>query len=451
MFPYAIINKPAVTDYADTYAIINKPVVTVYAAPLCVSSAADEGLYGNVCRILGKEQDFFYIISSYGYAGYVKEQDVLPAREPDIRNWLDNVMVVDGSNVDILDAPSVRARLIMTLPRGALVRPLVPSESMQKPSASQPKPSTGLSASAGQLASASLSASASQPEPSTGQLDSAGLPKPSTGLSDSASLPEPSACLSDPAGLPKLSTGMSEDGYVRVLLADGSEGYIASNRLIEKRFGEELLELDPSFLIELQKNAASTSPPSTGEILTKTDKQILLKEFPDMQPGKKIGFDFKRLLDRWYGTVLPYQKKEAAFRDDLVSTAKKYMDVQYRWGGRSSFGLDCSGLTHMSYLLCGVHIFRDAAIVKEYPLRRLELSWKDNMFDLSNLDSGVLKAGDTLYFPGHVAMYLGDGMYIHSTGKAGDMGVVVNSLRPEHPLFRKDLLEKLYAAAGLRL
>ena len=48
-------------------------------------------------------------------------------------------------------------------------------------------------------------------------------------------------------------------------------------------------------------------------------------------------------------------------------------------------------------------------------------------------------------------MYLEDGLYIHSTGKAGDMGVVINSLRPGHPQFRADLLEKLYAAAGLRL
>ena len=89
--------------------------------------------------------------------------------------------------------------------------------------------------------------------------------------------------------------------------------------------------------------------------------------------------------------------------------------------------------------------------MKNYPLKRLELQWTDHRFDLSNLDGNILKSGDTLYFPGHVAMYLEDGLYIHSTGKAGDMGVVINSLRPGHPLFREDLLEKLYAAAGLRL
>ena len=38
--------------------------------------------------------------------------------------------------------------------------------------------------------------------------------------------------------------------------------------------------------------------------------------------------------------------------------------------------------------------------------------------------------GDLLYFPGHIAMYIGDGKYIHSTGKAGSGGVVINSLNP---------------------
>ena len=55
----------------------------------------------------------------------------------------------------------------------------------------------------------------------------------------------------------------------------------------------------------------------------------------------------------------------------------------------------------------------------------------------------AMKPGDLMYFPGHVAMYLGEGKYIHSTGKAGSDGVVVNSLDPEAPDFRADLKEKL--------
>ena len=38
------------------------------------------------------------------------------------------------------------------------------------------------------------------------------------------------------------------------------------------------------------------------------------------------------------------------------------------------------------------------------------------------------KPGDALFFPGHVALYLGEGRYIHSTGAAVSGGVVINSL-----------------------
>jgi len=354
MFPYVVINRPAAFIYSEPVKM--KP--DGYGR--CISAVSDEGLYGNVCRVLKEEQDFLYIISSYGYAGFVHREDVLPLEESQLREWMEGVMVVDGLSTDILTAPVLHGSCIMTLPRGALIKP----------------------------------------------------------------------------------AGPSEEGYTRVCLADGNTGYIASNRLTQKRFGEELLEEDPDVLIELQKNAVSERKKAAGG---------------------KTGFDFRKILDRWYGetgspaagepagSILTYAAKEEAFRKKLISTAAGYLGVQYRWGGRSSFGIDCSGLTHLSYLLCGVHIFRDAAIVKEYPLRRLELKWTDNQFDLSNLDSNVLRAGDLIYFPGHVAMYLGDGLYIHSTGKAGDMGVVLNSLRPEHGLFRKDLLEKMYAAAGIRL
>ena len=48
-----------------------------------------------------------------------------------------------------------------------------------------------------------------------------------------------------------------------------------------------------------------------------------------------------------------------------------------------------------------------------------------------------------MFFPGHVAMYIGNQQYIHSTGKAGSDGVVINSLDPAAPDYRADLPEKL--------
>ena len=49
----------------------------------------------------------------------------------------------------------------------------------------------------------------------------------------------------------------------------------------------------------------------------------------------------------------------------------------------------------------------------------------------------------------HVAMYLGDGRYIHSTSKAGSDGVVLNSLCPGHPLYRHDLATGVLAVGSI--
>lgn len=135
--------------------------------------------------------------------------------------------------------------------------------------------------------------------------------------------------------------------------------------------------------------------------------------------------------------VLPQKKivDKDAFRRAVVETAKTYLGIQYRWGGRSTAGIDCSGLTSVSYMMNGILTYRDAKIVDGYPVHEIAGNEK--------------KMGDLLYFPGHIAMYMGEGKYIHSTGKAGSGGVVINSLNPEDADFRADLAESLYAVGSI--
>lgn len=168
-------------------------------------------------------------------------------------------------------------------------------------------------------------------------------------------------------------------GWARVRLADGKLGYIRNQYLREKKFSQE---------------GVFTGNPVQREI---TD--------------------------------------ESAFRQEVTETAKLYLGVQYRWGGRCTAGIDCSGLTSQSYLLNGIITWRDAKIVEGFPVHEI--------------DGEDMKPGDLLYFPGHIAMYLGDGDYIHSTGKVGSGGVVINSLNPESPVYRQDLVDSLYAVGSV--
>lgn len=141
----------------------------------------------------------------------------------------------------------------------------------------------------------------------------------------------------------------------------------------------------------------------------------------------RCGYTKEKYLGTLFQSIC--SEKEEEFRKQVVETAKLYLGTQYRWGGKSPLGIDCSGLASISYMLCGVLIYRDADLRQGYPVR--EISFEDK------------KPGDLLYFPGHIAMYIGDGLYIHSTSKNGSDGVVINSLDPTDARYRDDLPGKI--------
>ncbi len=124
---------------------------------------------------------------------------------------------------------------------------------------------------------------------------------------------------------------------------------------------------------------------------------------------------------------------EAELRQRLCDTALLYMGAPYRWGGKTPLGIDCSGLVSMSYLLNGIVIWRDAAIKEGFPIHPIPRA--------------QIRPADLLFFPGHVALYLGEGRYIHSTGRAGSDGVSINSLDPKAPDYREDL-DRTMTGAG---
>ena len=128
-------------------------------------------------------------------------------------------------------------------------------------------------------------------------------------------------------------------------------------------------------------------------------------------------------------------KEEAALRESLVRTAKMYLGTPYRWGGKSPEGIDCSGLCSLVYWIHGIVIFRDSSIRPEYAVRKIPMS--------------QMAPGDLLYFPGHMAMYIGNQQYIHSSSTCG--GVVISSMTPQDKNYFPLLEGKLIAVGSVFL
>ena len=144
---------------------------------------------------------------------------------------------------------------------------------------------------------------------------------------------------------------------------------------------------------------------------------------PVVLPDGRTGFVPESILAEHL--TGPLSDDEDTLRKALVDSAMLYRGTHYRWGGKSPMGIDCSGLVSMAYMLCGILIYRDADIREGFPIHEIPVE--------------AVKPGDLLFFPGHVAMYIGHGHYCHSTGRNGDNGFAINSLIPSDPDYRDDL------------
>ncbi|MBI3508631.1 MAG: C40 family peptidase [Chlamydiia bacterium] len=108
-------------------------------------------------------------------------------------------------------------------------------------------------------------------------------------------------------------------------------------------------------------------------------------------------------------------------KGDLVDFAKRFLEVPFKWGGRSSFGFDSSGFVQFLYREMGFNIPRDPKDQKS-----------SELFQAVPLDA--LKVGD-LIFNGmdaekvsDVAMYIGNNQCIAATERENQSWVRITDL-----------------------
>lgn len=163
----------------------------------------------------------------------------------------------------------------------------------------------------------------------------------------------------------------------------------------------------------------------------------------------------KRLIQIVIGSVLPISSSELfavneqfAYNgasknigekqgfDFLKQVVKSYMNAPYLWGGKTPFGIDCSGLTQQVFKLCGYTLKRDA----------------NQQYHQGTEINGLTQAipGDLAFFENekghisHVGMLMEDQDFIHASG------YVRKDKLDENGIFNEELSTYTHNLAGIK-
>lgn len=90
---------------------------------------------------------------------------------------------------------------------------------------------------------------------------------------------------------------------------------------------------------------------------------------------------------------------------DFVEVAARFLGAAYLWGGRSSLGLDCSGLVQVSLAAAGIAAPRDTDMQEKAVGAPVAFTG----------DLAELKRGDLLFWPGHVGIVEDGETLLHAT------------------------------------
>ncbi|WP_203258221.1 C40 family peptidase [Hyunsoonleella ulvae] len=96
-------------------------------------------------------------------------------------------------------------------------------------------------------------------------------------------------------------------------------------------------------------------------------------------------------------------------KENIVQTAFLYLNSPYLWGGKTPFGIDCSGFTQMVYKLNGYKLLRDASqqATQGEALSFIEESEPGDLAFFDNADGEII----------HVGIIMKDNYIIHAHGK----------------------------------
>lgn len=142
---------------------------------------------------------------------------------------------------------------------------------------------------------------------------------------------------------------------------------------------------------------------------------------PDDLPEEKSTYNISDIMKKLEKTS-DLSSEQTTAREKLIMEIIKYLDTPYKYGGSTLNGIDCSAFTQS--------VYQDALNVN------LNRTARDQFTQGKVISKDELQFGDLVFFntrrrvrPGHVGIYIGDGLFAHASTKGG---VMISSLDEDY-------------------
>lgn len=183
------------------------------------------------------------------------------------------------------------------------------------------------------------------------------------------------------------------------ILHDGYQGWVDNKQLIEIT-SEEAVSLET----KAHRTTAVSSLKTPWGQTTVLQGSVPLSTDPIFELG---GFNYQ-----WLSAISTHINK------DITTVSLSYLNAPYLWGGRTQFGIDCSGFTQTVFHQMGFFLHRDASqqVLQGEEIKLEHAKLGDLAFFISEKTGRV----------NHVGIILADCKIIHAHGR-----VRIDTLKPE--------------------